>query len=410
MSTVHITTPSGPSEQSPKHVWQRLGEYAFRPFFLLLVLQAVGMIGLWALWWQGALPVAWQRNPIYWHGHEMLSGFAGAAIGGFLLTAVATWTSRPPVGGWRLWLLCALWLGARLSFLAPWAHAICDMGYWLLLWGLMANEVLRAGNRRNYKILLVLALLALSDIAWHVAELGNSPWLRQSTWGQLWLVLLLVCVIGGRIIPAFTGNWLRRQAAEAKPPRKPDPLPAAFGRLDLASLLTLLLFAVCSLASVPDWMVFASGWLAAILHAWRLSRWQGLRCLSDPLVWMLHLSYAWIPVGLVLVACAALGWVPVSAGLHALTVGCVAGMIVSVSARAALGHTKRPLRSHPLLTTAIVLLNLAALLRVGAAIAALPLLMALASLAWTVAFLCYARVYVPILLGPSNNPLAGVTR
>lgn len=398
MSKVHIIKDSEPPETT-KGFWERFGQHAFRPLFLLLVLQAMGIIGFWVLWFNGTLAVAWQRNPVYWHGHEMLSGFAGAAIAGFMLTAVATWTSRPAVGGLRLWLLCTLWIGGRLSLFSPWAHAIFDIGYWLLLWCLMANEVISAGNRRNYKILLVLALLVLSDVAWHVADLSSSGLLQKATWGQLWLVILLISIIGGRIIPAFTGNWLRREAAAANPVRTPEPLPAAFGRLDLISILALILFAVCTLLSLPAWAGFSSGLAAAVLQAWRLARWQGHRCLPDPLVWMLHLSYAWIPVGLALSACAAMGWLPVSAGLHALTVGCVAGMIVSVSARAALGHSNRPLQSHPLLTSAIVLLNLAALLRVCAAIEQLPVLMPLSALAWILAFLCYGVVYVPILLG-----------
>ena len=369
-------------------------------FFLLLVVQAIGMIGLWILWWTGVLPLVWQRNPVLWHGHEMLMGFAGAAIGGFLLTAVATWTARPLVGGWRLWLLCLLWIGGRLSVVAPLAHAAFDIGYWLLLWSLLANEILRAGNRRNYKILLVLALLACSDVAWHLAELGNSSWQQVAVGAELWLVLLLISVVGGRIIPAFTSNWLRRQAAEATQQQLPDPLPPSFGTLDLASLVALVVFALCTLIPVPAWIAFSSGLLAGLLHTWRLSRWQGHRTLKDPLVWILHLSYAWIPAGLVLSACAAMGWVPASAGVHALTLGCVAGMVVSVSARAALGHTNRPLRSHPLLTSAIVLLNMAALVRVYAAFVPLPWLMALSAAAWCLAFLCYGAVYVPVLLGP----------
>lgn len=178
-------------------------------------------------------------------------------------------------------------------------------------------------------------------------------------------------------------------------------MPPSFGRLDLIAIIALVVFAVCTLLSLPAWAGFGSGVLAAALHAWRLSRWQGHRCLSDPLIWMLHLSYAWIPVGLALSAGAVMGWLPGSAGLHALTVGCVAGMIISVSARAALGHSNRALHSHPLLTAAIVLINLAALLRVCAAIAELWFLMPLSALVWALAFVCYGIVYVPILVGPT---------
>lgn len=402
MNTIPTARGPEPTQSNKTPFWQHFGEYAFRPLFFLLVIHAVALISFWTLAWSGVVIVAWPRNPIYWHAHEMLSGFAGAAIAGFLLTAVSNWTSRPPVGGLRLLLLCVLWSGARLSLFAPWAHAAFDVGFWLMLLGLMSNEVVAAANRRNYKILIILAVLALSDAAWHLAELSNSALLQQSTWAQLWLVIILISVMGGRVIPAFTGNWLRLHAAQqGAAPLTAKALPPAFNRLDLVSIVSLLVFALCTLMPAPAWLTFTSGLVAAALHAWRLSRWQGYRCLSDPLIWMLHLSYAWIPVGLALTACAAAGWLPVSAGLHALTVGCVAGMIISVSARAALGHSKRALRSHPLLTSAIVLVNLGAVLRVAAAISGMPLLMSMSALMWVFAFLCYGAVYVPILLVPA---------
>lgn len=400
MTTLHKIQMPG-SKPEPEGFLERIGEYAFRPLFLLLVLQALGMITLWVLWWTAVLPLQWPRDPLQWHAHEMLAGFAGAAIGGFLLTAVATWTSRPPVGGWRLWLLCVFWLGGRLSLFSPPLHALFDVAYWLCLLLLMAGEVLGAGNRRNYKILGILGLLLATDAFWHANDVLGGGWLRQAGQLQLWLVLLLICVIGGRIIPAFTGNWLKRRAIEGGEPPPVDRMPPAFSRLDLVSIAALVLYAAASFSALPSVALFVLGWLAALLQAWRLSRWQGHRCLADPLVWMLHLSYAWLPLGLALHASAALGWVAPSAGIHALTIGCVAGMIVSVSSRAALGHSGRPLRSHALLTAAIVLLNIAALLRVCAAVhPAWPWLLSLSGLAWVLGFLAYAVVYVPILLGP----------
>lgn len=400
MSTLHRIRMPG-SRPEPEGFLERFGEYAFRPLFLLLVLQALGMITLWVCWWTGLVTLPWARDPLQWHVHEMLTGFAGAAIGGFLLTAVATWTGRPPVGGWRLGLLCLFWAGGRLSLFFPLSHAVFDIAYWLGLWLLMAGEVVGAGNRRNYKILVILGLLLASDAAWHVNELLAGPWLRQAGLAQLWLVLLLIAVIGGRIIPAFTGNWLKRRAVESgAPPPDAASLPPAFTRFDLACIVSLLLYFVASLLPAPLPLLLVLGWLAALLHALRLWRWQGLRCLADPLVWMLHLSYAWLPLGLALHAASAPGWVPASAGIHALTIGCMAGMILSVSSRAALGHSQRPLRSHPLLTTAIVALNLAALLRVCAAVhPAWSWLLGLSALAWVLAMLAYATVYLPILLG-----------
>lgn len=374
--------------------------FAFRPLFLLVALQALVGIGLWSAWWSGLLAVQWPVNPVYWHAHEMISGFAGAAIAGFLLTAVANWTGRPPVRGWPLALLSLCWLAARLAAVTPFVAAVAGVLWWTLLLVLVAQELLLSRNRRNYKILLVLALFILTEGLYHLAALQGLAWQRQVVWAQMWLVLILINLIGGRIIPAFTRNWLlQRQAA----PGGESTLPAAFGPIDLAATLALLLFAAISLLPVPGWLALATGVVAALLQAWRLSRWQGHRTLSDPLVWMLHVAYAWLPLGLLLLACGLAGLLPVSAGLHALTAGTIAGMIVSVSSRAALGHTGRPLKSHPLLTLSFVLLTLAAASRVLASLTALPLLMQGATLLWLLAFAAFALRYAPILLRPAAS-------
>ena len=377
-----------------------LFSYAFRPFFLLLVVQAIAMVLFWSLTWSGIVPFAWQRNPIYWHGHEMLNGFAGAAIGGFLLTAVANWTNRPAISCWPLMVLCAVWIGGRLAVGSAVAAAIFDIGYWSLLLMIAANEILRAGNRRNYKLLFVLTAMLLIDAGWHYAELHHPILQRQFLWAQMYLVVLLVTIIGGRVIPAFTGNWLRRQSASQQVPALPAHMPAAFNYIDLLAILAFVGFALCSVLSVPSIVTLAVGMIAAALHALRLSRWLGHLTLSDPLVWMLHLSYAWIPVGIALMALASFGWVSPSAGIHALTTGAIAGMIVSVSSRAALGHTNRPLVAHSALTCSILLLNLTAVLRVCASVLDMQLLISLSALSWIAAFLCYGYVFAPILLGP----------
>jgi uncharacterized protein involved in response to NO len=373
-----------------------LFNYAFRPFFLLVALHALVSVAFWSAWWAGVVRFEWQANPIYVHAHEMISGFAGAAIAGFLLTAVATWTKRPPVSGLRLVVLCALWLGGRLAFNAPLAYALFDIAWWCGLLLLMGIEVLGAGNRRNYKILGILALLLLSDAAYHAASLAFPALLQDAVWAQIWLVILMIAVIGGRIIPAFTGNWLRRQHAGKTLDAR--SLPVEFGRLDAAAIAMLVAFAVLTLLPAPPKVAAASGMLAAALHAWRLARWQGHKTLRDPLVWMLHLSYAWIPLGLALMAAALIGLIAPAAGLHAFGAGAIAGMIVSVSARAALGHTNRPLLSHPLLTTSIVLLAASAGLRIAAALYPQPMLLAASVTLWIAAFLCYAARYGPILL------------
>jgi uncharacterized protein involved in response to NO len=337
---------------------------------------------------------------MYWHGHEMLMGLAGAAIGGFLLTAVANWTSRPPIAGLPLVLLCAAWLAGRLSLHAPLVSALADTGYWVGLWVLVANEILRAGNRRNYKILGVLALIGLSDGLYHVAELTQSPYQQQALWAQLWLIIVLINVIGGRVIPAFTGNWLRRTAAPVA--LTETDLPPAFGRIDQAAIAALVAFAAATVLQAPSVIAVMLGLLAGIMQAWRLARWKFYRTFSDPLVWMMHLSYLWIPVGIVLWTLSHAGWVPVSAAVHALTTGAITSMVISIGSRAAFGHTGRPLQSPPLLTACIVLISVSAILRVAASVWQISPALHASSFVWLLAFVCFSIQFIPILLRPAR--------
>jgi uncharacterized protein involved in response to NO len=373
--------------------------FAFRPLFLLLVIQALVHIPVWYLMWQGYLAVDWPVNPALWHGHEMLNGFAGAAIGGFLLTAVATWTGRKAVSGWPLILLCLFWIVARGSLIVPQLAATASIAFWLGLLLLMAREVLLAGNQRNYKVVLILLLFLLLELAFQYAFLSRADWLREIVWIQLWLIVLLINLIGGRIIPAFTRNWLKRH----RPSLTDKQLPRPFGKVDLVASLTLPGFAILSLIQVSEPLLVASALIAAFFQIWRLLRWQGFRTFADPLVWMMHLAYAWIPLGILLFAGGLKGMLPVSMGIHALGIGTVASMIVSVASRAALGHTNRPLIAHPLLTLSIVLISLAALLRILASSSSTSMLLSAATVIWSVAFAAFAIRYLPILLFPAKG-------
>ena len=209
---------------------------------------------------------------------------------------------------------------------------------------------------------------------------------------------MMINLIGGRIVPAFTRNWLTKQHGTLTK----NQSPAAFGLVDYAATASLLLFFLATLANVSGSLVLVLSIVTAFLQAWRLLRWKGYLCLADPLVWMMHLSYTWIPIGVLLVGLGNAGHVSGSAGIHALTIGSVASMIVSIASRAALGHTGRPLVAHPLLTSSIVLLTLSALSRVSASIVASDMLMASATAFWIGGFLCFAIRYVPVLLSPSE--------
>jgi len=373
-----------------------LFSFAFRSLFMLVVLQAVIHIALWFAIWNGLLTTSGEVNPIYWHGHEMAIGFAGAAIAGFLLTAVATWTGRPQVQGWPLVVLCLCWLVARLGLVAPLLAAAAGIFYWLCLLALMAREVISASNSRNYKVLAILFVFLALESLYQYTLLTQSPMLQQILWSQIFLVVVMINLIGGRIIPAFTRNWLSKQQRGLTE----SQLPAAFGVVDSAATLALVVFFLATLAAVDDSIILILAIVTSILQAWRLLRWKGYRCLSDPLVWMMHLSYAWIPVGVLLLGFGQAGLLSMSAGIHALTIGTVASMIISIASRAALGHTGHPLNAHPLLTASIVLIALSALSRVSASALTSDWLLTSATAFWIGGFLCFAIRYIPVLLSP----------
>jgi len=377
-----------------------LFSFAFRSLFMLVVLQAVIHIALWYAMWNGLLTPSLQVNPIYWHGHEMAIGFAGAAIAGFLLTAVATWTGRPQVQGWPLVVLCLSWVVARLGLVAPFFAAAAGIFYWVFLLTVMAREVLTSSNSRNYKVLAILFVFLALESLYQFASFAQVIWLQQILWSQIFLVVVMINLIGGRIIPAFTRNWLLKQQGGLSQ----NQLPASFGLLDSAATVALVVFFLAALAGLDGSLQLILAIVASFLQAWRLLRWKGFRCFSDPLVWMMHLSYAWIPAGVLLIGLGGANYVSMSAGIHALTIGTVASMIISVASRAALGHTGRPLHAHPLLTASIVLIALSALSRVGASILASDLLLTSATALWVVGFLCFAIRYIPVLLSPSIGP------
>lgn len=371
---------------------------AFRPFFLLVGTHAVVVVLAWALQLAGVW--AWPSSvpPHIRHAHEMLFGFAGGAIAGFLLTAVATWTHRPPVSGQPLMALCAAWVAARLGTFVPGGlgtalWALGSLAFWAGLTVLMAREVVAARNARNYKVVPILAAFLLADGGFFLATGAGIEamelWLRAG----LMLILGMVSLVGGRIIPAFTQNWLRLKA-----PGLSVQLPP-FDRLDLAANGISVAFAAGFVfwpeAGLTGW----GGLLAALANGFRLSRWQGWLTRREPLLWILHLGYAWIPVGFGLLGLAALGWPTLSgSGLHALGYGAIGTMILGVAARVALGHTGRPLVAFPVMTLAFGLLTAGTLARMFAPLAGG--LMTLSAVLWVAAYVLFLVKYTPILLAP----------
>ena len=375
--------------------------YGFRPFFLLAGIYAVVSIVTWLwIYGQGAAPFA-ALLPQYWHGHEMIFGFMGAAIAGFLLTAVPNWTGEPGFSGAPLVGLTALWLAGRVAMalvgdLPVVLVAIAELLFLPALILMIAPLLLRSGNR-NLPLLFVLAALWLADGLFLFAFHSEHPALaRIALLVALDLVLVLVTVIGGRIVPAFTRNALRQAGADVSLPGNP-----VIERLVIVTMLTMV---VGDLVEPGGKVAATIAALAAALQAWRLLGWQGWRMATKPIVWVVHVAYLWWPVGLAMKATslgAGIAW----AGFwqHALGIGAAGMMILAVMTRAALGHTGRPLQVHASITIAYLLLAASVVVRVFGATAlslGYSTAITIAAALWVAAFVPYLVVYGPILLRP----------
>ena len=371
----------------------------FRPFFLFAGIWApLGLVLTFARL-QGWIAVPSAFDPLAWHFHEMLYGYVAAAIAGFLLTAIPNWTGRMPLHGMPLLALASLWLAGRLAMassglIGAGLAGIVDVTFLAALVALVLREITSGGNWRNLPVAAIVGLFALSNLLSHAEALD---WLPDDGLGKrlgIAVVIALISLIGGRITPSFTRNWLVKQEANA--------LPAQFGVVDKFTL-ALTLTAVLVWVAAPDTSVgailLAAAALASIL---RLVRWQGSATRREPLLLVLHVGYLWIPVGLALLALS--HWLTAlseTAALHALTIGAMGTMTLAVMSRATLGHTGRALVAGPGLTAAFALISLAATSRVLAVVwdSAAQLLLMLTAASWIGAYLCFLAVCAPMVLG-----------
>jgi uncharacterized protein involved in response to NO len=372
----------------------------FRPFFLGGAIWAAAVVVLWV----GALTGAWTLptafDALAWHRHEMLYGYLGAVVAGFLMTAIPNWTGRLPIAGMPLAAFAGLWLTARLAVLfseatGVWPAAVLDVGFLLVLAAVCGREVVAARNR-NLPVVAIVLLLALASALDH-AELAGAPVPHGlGTRAGFGLILVLIALIGGRIIPSFTRNWLMKRG-------RSDRLPAQPGGFDmLAIAATAAAFALWTF--LPDSAAAAILLIiGAVLQAARLARWSGLRTVRDPLVFILHVAYAWLPIGMALLGASQFTEsASSSAALHALAAGAMASMTLAVMTRASLGHTGRPLACDAATTAIFAMVTLGAAARVAAI--ALPFaylqLMVAAGTLWAGAFILFAIFYGPMLARP----------
>lgn len=372
----------------------------FRPFFLGGALWALAVVALWVCVLSGSVTLPTAFDPLAWHRHEMLFGYLGAVVAGFLLTAIPNWTGRTPIAGAPLAGLFALWVAGRLAVFfsaaaGPAVALVLDTGFLAVMALIAAREVIAAKNR-NFPIVAAVGLFGAANALDHMEALGVPVPAGLGWRCGFAIVLLLVSLIGGRIIPAFTRNWLVKQGRERG-------LPVQTNRFDIATLLTTAL-ALFAWAASPD--SSASGGLliaAGLLQTIRLARWSGLRTWREPIVLILHISYAWLPLGLLVLGGSAFVWcIPVSAATHALSAGAMASMTLAVMTRASLGHTGRELRADGWTQAIYALVTAGAALRFAAPMLPVDYMpgIAAAGALWGAAFLLFVLAYGPKLLGP----------
>jgi uncharacterized protein involved in response to NO len=385
-----------------------LFDYGFRPFFLLAGLYALAIVPVWLYFYAhhgapfGALPA------MYWHSHEMLYGFVVAAVAGFLLTAAPSWTGARGFAGTPLIIVVGLWTAGRVAMGtvgdAPfWVTAVAELALLPAVAALLIPPLFRSQNH-NRPLLAVLGLLWLIDAAFLVSLRNGDIVLAARTMTlAVDFVLVLVTVIGGRIVPAFTANALRRRG------ETPDIVSRRW--LEIAVIASMVAIALADVFAPNGKLTGLIAALAAVAHAIRLSGWRSFRTGGEPILWVLHVAYAWLPLGLALKACWLLGGVEwAMKWQHALTMGVLATMILAVMTRASLGHTGRPLVVSRVIAVAYVLLTLGVFVRVFGGVLwpeRYALAMSIAGLAWVLSFLLYLIVYTPILIGPRADGKPG---
>jgi len=371
----------------------------FRPFYLLASLFAVMALPFWIMSSTSGTQLGEYLRGAAWHSHEMIFGFASAVVAGFLLTAVPNWTGRATPTGAPLAGLVAMWLLARVLMLTGPANAaaIIDILFLPVLGFAIAMPIWRSRNTRNFKVLAILAGLTLANVVYHLAYSNLLPagFTRLATTAALDVMAVLITIVGGRVIPAFIGNAV----ANSK--------PRHLASVEFASVGALLVILVAGIVK-PWYPISATAWLvlfsvAAIAHGIRLLLWQPFRSFGNPLLWMLPVSYAWLPVSLALSALAQSAVVPSTAAIHALTIGSIASLMVAMIMRSSLGHTGRPLVAGPAGTSAFVLLQLTASVRVISICIAPESYreaMITSGVLWTLAFIVLLCLYWAILTQP----------
>lgn len=371
----------------------------FRPFFLGAGVWAGLAILIWLIILRDVISLPSIFPPAQWHAHEMLFGFAAAAATGFLLTAIPNWTGRMPLQGVPLIALFGVWVMGRLAMsiselIGGIATAVLDLAFLALLFGVVLREILTGRNWRNLPVVLAVGMLFVANAMTHLEVNGILPSMRLGERLAVGVFVILISLIGGRIIPSFTRNWLVRHDSRV--------VPVPFNRFDTGALGMVLVASalwVVAPTAMPTGLALL---IAGAITAARLARWQGWRTVSEPLLFVLHLGYTWLAIGLILLGgCVLLpAVIPQSAGLHALTAGAFGTMILAVMTRAVRGHTGHPMTAGLPTAAVYALVTVAAVVRTAAPLTSefFLELVSVSGWLWISAFALFLIVYAPMLL------------
>ncbi|WP_306121080.1 NnrS family protein [Roseovarius sp. MMSF_3359] len=380
--------------------------FGFRPFFLLGALWAALAMVLWVGMLAGRITLPMVFAPVDWHAHAFIFGYLGAVVSGFLLTAVPNWTGRPPLAGWHLGLMVLLWVAGRaavsFSALLPfWFVVLVDLSSLVMLVTIVTREIVTAGNWRNLVVVgMLLMLIAGAGLFHWQAAQGEAAARSEGFRLMLAAAVMMISLIGGRIIPTFTRNWLEKTGKVARP----APPMMLFDKLALAvTLAALIAWVLAPWSAVTGPALIVMG----VVQAIRLSRWCGLHGASEPLIWSLHAGYGFVPLGAVILGLALL-WpdrIDPASGQHLWMAGAIGVMTLAVMTRATLGHTGQALTAGPGTTVLYVALIAAVLLRLIAGFSpgiAQDLHMLSGGL-WCLGFLGFSLAYGRLLVG-SGSP------
>lgn len=383
--------------------WQgpALFSFGFRPFFLFGAAWVVLAMLLWLPMLSGALVLPTRFDPVSWHAHEFLFGYLGAVLAGFLLTAVPNWTGRLPMVGWPLAGLFSLWVAGRVAMLFSQGlpaglGAAVDLCFPLVLGALILREIVAGKNWRNLMVLALLGVFTLANALFHFEALRGG-YAAQGIGLRLGLAtaIMMIAVIGGRIVPSFTRNWLAQQGREARP----APPMQRFDKAVLIFSLACLALWVARPEARPTGAALV---LLGALHLARLARWQGQHTLAEPLVWVLHVAYGFIPLGALALGLALLtDLIAATEAQHLWMAGAIGAMTLAVMTRATLGHTGQALRANRATVMVYLCLFAAVLTRFFAPLASG--MSQVSGLFWLAAFIGFLLAYGPLLLRPKTR-------